>query len=71
MPASMLVEVIGGPLAVALLLGVGHWCRQIAHTLDQVKDAVIPEDGPSLRSTVAGHELRLTLLEHATGGPTR
>lgn len=71
MPPSMLMEVIGGPLGVALLIAAGRWCRQIAHTLDQVKDAVIPEDGPSLRSTVAGHELRLTLIEHATGGPTR
>lgn len=68
--SNVLDTVIGiAPYAVAGSIAFGRWSWRTSRTIEQLRDMVSPPDGPSLRTTVVNHELRLGALERAGTDP--
>jgi hypothetical protein len=62
--AKLMIELLPLWLALAGALGVAvRWALHLTRTIDQVRDVLMPPDGPSVRTTLSDHGSRLLVLE--------
>jgi hypothetical protein len=70
MSTALLIELLPVWLAIAGgLFAAVRWALRLTRTLDQVRDVLMPPDGPSLRTTVTDHGTRLLVLEQQRINP--
>lgn len=64
MSTALLLGLLPLWLAIAgVLVAAVRWGLRLTRTLDQVRDVLMPADGPSLRTAVNDHGRRLLVLE--------